>query len=479
MIDLQDFNSAFYGKSDKIYQDDFIIKYCLAKSPIRKRTYNGKGDEKQMILTYLMRKSSGETIPVCQNFFLRALSIKKGRVRGVMMRHKSSGMMAMEKRGGDHKSEKNKQLKEDIISFIKQFKGVESHYCRSKSRRVYLPSDLNVATMHKMFINEKSDCKLSFFRKIFNTKFNISFLHPRSDMCSKCLELKEKIRIEPEEIKLQQLKTDLDVHTRRANVFFDFLKEKSQYMKTLSFDCGKNQPLPKVPDQAAYYSRQLHFYNYTIVEGDSQANINKNNVFSYVWTEDIHTKGPNELASALYHCLQNRVNLDNVKILRLMADGCSGQNKNSILIGMLSKWLASDAPAFLKRIELVFPVTGHSFIPPDRVFGLIEKEIKRRNIIVKPEEYINFVKNHATVTELNDIQVLNWKSAIQEIQKGTNSLPFKIMSCKRFIFSRKKADRRSIIVRGEVNYKSDTACHRTITKPGKCAADRHITNSRE
>lgn len=86
-----------------------------------------------------------------------------------------------------------------------------------------------------------------------------------------------------------------------------------------------------------------------------------------------------------------------------MADGCSGQNKNTTTIEMVSKWFSSSAPRSLKKVELIFPVTGHSFIPPDRVFGVAEKEIRKRNSIVQTNEYIDIIKNHASVFHLKDI----------------------------------------------------------------------------
>lgn len=33
-------------------------------------------------------------------------------------------------------------------------------------------------------------------------------------------------------------------------------------------------------------------------------------------------------------------------------------------------------------MEIVFPIVGHYFLPPDRVFELIEKKIKNINIIM-------------------------------------------------------------------------------------------------
>ena len=83
--------------------------------------------------------------------------------------------------------------------------------------------------------------------------------------------------------------------------------------------------------------------------------------------------------------------------MRLVADGCSGQNKNSTVIGMACHWLAVRAPPSVKRIELIFPMTGHSFLPPDRVFGNIEKVLKRKEVIADPSEYHAVFEQYATV----------------------------------------------------------------------------------
>ncbi len=50
------------------------------------------------------------------------------------------------------------------------------------------------------------------------------------------------------------------VHRRRAKAFYDTLREEedSDLLK-LSFGCQKNLVLPRVPDQTAYYSRQIRF----------------------------------------------------------------------------------------------------------------------------------------------------------------------------------------------------------------------------
>nr|CAH7758991.1 unnamed protein product [Callosobruchus chinensis] len=37
---------------------------------------------------------------------------------------------------------------------------------------------------------------------------------------------------------------------------------------------------------------------------------------------------------------------------------------------MLAYWLLNKAPAHMQTLEVVFPIVGHSFLPPDRVLIL-------------------------------------------------------------------------------------------------------------
>ena len=104
----------------------------------------------------------------------------------------------------------------------------------------------------------------SFFRNIFNTKFNIGFKSPVSDVCSICLSLDEKIKLETDKGRRSDLLIQKRVHKVRARAYFDLLKEEDDDVATISFDCQKNMVLPKVQDQAAYYSRQLYMYDFTV-----------------------------------------------------------------------------------------------------------------------------------------------------------------------------------------------------------------------
>ena len=71
-----------------------------------------------------------------------------------------------------------------------------SHYGRGKSKRIYLPPELNVVRMWRDWKKDRAskNCSissLSKFKKHFYRDFNIGFGNPRSDVCSYC-ETKKK-----------------------------------------------------------------------------------------------------------------------------------------------------------------------------------------------------------------------------------------------------------------------------------------------
>lgn len=236
-----------------------------------------------------------------------------------------SGNIPKERRGGDHVSHNFIDKKKSVMNFITSLNCSETHYCRSVNGRKYLPSELNVAKLYKMYKKQTDadNVKESYFRFIFNRNFNLGFGSPQLDMCSTCLEFKEKIKLENSTQKKLEIEAQRAIHKKRAKAFYSLLKENKADTVTLSFDCQKN--LPKIPDQETYYRRQLYLYNFTIVRGTSNDSLTKENCCtSYVWTEDVHRKGSNEISSCVYHYLQNIHLSPNIKTIRLFADGCGG-----------------------------------------------------------------------------------------------------------------------------------------------------------
>lgn len=377
MRDISKIHEIFYQNKNKIYQDNFILQNCIHSKINRRRPKDETRAGKNMSVQYMLpKRTTGGQVRVCKSAFLSVLNIKKDRVTGVVQRSfKSSGAPAKENRGGDHRSQKTVEKRSAICSFIETLKCSEPHYCRSKQGcRMYLSSDLNIKKIWRLY-NESVDhtkkVKQSFFRRIFNSTYNLGFGTPRTDVCSRCLELTEKIKTSTEPDKKQEYIVQKRIHSLKAKAFYNLLKTEDENILVMSFDCQKNMMLPKLPDQSSYFSRQIFFYNFSVVVGTSKSKLEHKNVFMYYWNEAERPKSSNEITSAVFHTLCIIDIPDRITTIRLFADGCGGQNKNVTMIGMCCKWLITHAPQHVKNVEIIFPVVGHSFLPPDRVFAKI------------------------------------------------------------------------------------------------------------
>nr|CAI5859692.1 unnamed protein product [Callosobruchus analis]CAI5861800.1 unnamed protein product [Callosobruchus analis] len=323
-----------------------------------------------------------------------------------------------ERRGGDRIGDGNKEKKNEIKKFIESLSCVESHYCRSKSsERLYLPCELNFKKLYSMYENQVSSelcVKLSYFRRYVNTYYNIAFGSPQKDVCSTCLKVPELLKAAADQ------------------------NEKHQ---------------------------QLNYYNFTVVNGRSGGKLDSSRVFSYLWLETDAPKDSNSIASAVYHCLKNFHFKGSIQTVRLFADGCGGQNKNGTMMAMLSSWLLNDAPKTLNSIEIVFPIVGHSFMPPDRVFGLVEKSLKKKSMIINPEEYDEVIGTWSTIRKIDEWCILDWRNESKSHLKPPGSWHFQFNKAKRFILTR--SSKANILVRGEPNYVTDIGEGKGICKKGK------------
>lgn len=490
MKDVKLFYDNFYADPDKRKQDAYILKHCTPCTVSRRRPVKSKyGKQDFQTKFYIYCQSLKKRVQVCQRYFLTVLQITKYRVQTVLKEYYKTGKLLSEKRGGDRISIKYAAKREAIINFINKIPCQEPHYCRGNTKRYYLSSELSINKLHHAYNAEVVDSlkvKKSYFRHIFNTKYNLSFGTPRTDVCATCLKFNEQMKREKDVSRRNNLIVAQRLHKLRAKAFFEKVKEEKIKLKTFSYDCQKNLNLLKVPDQVAYYLRNIYLYNFTIVEGSSQSKLRSENVFAYCWTENQFPKAANEIASAVYHRLKN-TDLSSTEIIRLAADGCAGQNKNTIMLGMLSKWL-TEAPQNVKAIELVFPVVGHSYIPPDRVFAQIEKQLRKHEVVSGPQQYLNIISKFSTVNNLGtDVEVFDWKTAAQQVFKPVGNWHFQFKLCKRFILTRSKRPG-NILIQGHLHYKNDDGVSRNVCKrnktisminPQKINVSNYITSSKK
>nr|CAH7751692.1 unnamed protein product [Callosobruchus chinensis] len=364
MKELQFVHARFYEIPSKLKQDAFILKCFNAILPKRRRREQREEGstayQKQVSIGYRIPKQGGEWIRICRSAFMKILDLKKDRIQGVVKRFFFEGQTPSENRGGDRVLGKNDKKKLAMSNFMESFKCVETHYCRSQvTRRTYLPCELNIRKLHKLYIRS----------------------------------------VEPS------------------------------------------------------------------LTGTSNAKLNPETVTAYVWTDLDLPKNSSVIASALFHKLSNHNFSEKIKEMFIFADGCPGQNKNITVIGMLASFLHSKAPSNIQRIELIFPIVGHSFMPPDRVFGLFERHIKKKEVITNPEEYVKIIEQNAKVLKLTkDWDAFDWKTAVSQVLKPPGACHFQFQQCKRFIILKRNG---TIEVQGEVNYHSDTSVSKGICKKGK------------
>lgn len=329
---------------------------------------------------------------------------------------------------------------ESIIQHIKSLRCRESHYGRNKSIRSYLPPELNVHKLWLMWKEQDPEHNTSSYKKyysIFSKNFNLGFGNPRSDVCSFCEEKKTAIQ---QGISKEENEAALKVHELRYKRFYQILKESRTDKNVISvcFDMQQNQPLPKVAIGDAFYKRQLWVYNLTIlVDSGTETESKKEDVSMYTWTENLSGRGSNEVASALMHFLSTYVikKYTDVPTLRLFSDSCPGQNKNKAVFCMLMLFM--NQQEVFKTIEYYFPVRGHSFLPPDRVFGRLEQKLRKIEKILLPEGYYKIYKDEGQIRILNkDWFIYNYKELANGILKA--QLPFPISKSKVLLLERGK-----------------------------------------
>ncbi|KAK4877699.1 hypothetical protein RN001_010205 [Aquatica leii] len=125
------------------------------------------------------RNTSAVEVPICYKAMLALHGISAKRLQNIQFQLVTVGHIESDKRG--RHSNRRHKLKEDtknaVYEHIKFFKGRKVHYSLRDSKRIYLPEELNVKRMHRMFMEDYPNKQISYetYRTIFVTEFNISF----------------------------------------------------------------------------------------------------------------------------------------------------------------------------------------------------------------------------------------------------------------------------------------------------------------
>nr|CAI5853614.1 unnamed protein product [Callosobruchus analis] len=327
--DMLRIRQTFYKQPDKITQDNILASYMVIQKPKRKRSRKENGKSHKFTVNYFIFTACTKK-QVCQKLFRGLFSVSQRRINTICQKI-ITGSGISEQRGGDRKSHKSISKFNEVKNFISSLKGQESHYSRSKSRRIYLSAEYSISKLWNFYNEKVSDDKKNYkyFSRIFNNNFNIGFGSPATDTCNFCVRTATQINNARSLSDKSQWQTQLKVHKVRASQFYKIMKEEQPNTISLCFDLQQVQVLPKVPIQDAFYAQQLSFYFFCIT-----ATNGKNPVF-YSWMKNQAGRGATEISSALLDFLQKTNFAPDIHTLRLFCDGCGGQNKNSCTIHML------------------------------------------------------------------------------------------------------------------------------------------------
>ena len=124
----------------------------------------------------------------------------------------------------------------------------------------------------------------------------------------------------------------------------------------------------------------------------------------YMWHEATAKRGANEIGSCVYKYVRQQ-SQHGVEKVTAYSDSCGGQNRN---INMAFFWSHIVATLPIVEVNHKFMVSGHSYLPNDQDFGVIEKKKHAAIQIYVPDDWMNFV---ATARKRNKFRVVKMQQA--------------------------------------------------------------------
>ena len=388
--------TEFWSLGNHDSQNVFIAG-CVTESGVATHTVSSSQDYRKMRNRSFVRKYvvklGNQSVAMCKAMFLSLLGISSGRVNNVLKNARlHTGVVRADQRG-THKSHRcipnsSTQL---VEAHIRSFPVNESHYTRSHSNnRRFLSSELSVSKMYRLYLEQMCDKKCTpvkewYYKHIFNTRFNLSFHSPKKDTCKRCDVFKVQFDAENDKSKKLQLQAEHELHLRKAESARNSLKQDHEVREgheAITFDLQKVMSFPHVTSNEVYYSRQLSAFNFGI------HSLTSNKAAMYVWDETVASRGPEEIGSCIVAYCHKKAD-DGVRFITAYSDSCGGQNRNHKLVLI---WMHICMTTFIEKIDHKFLVSGHSFLPNDADFGVIERTTKKSALYV-PDQWYNAIRS--------------------------------------------------------------------------------------
>lgn len=426
---------AFWDLKDINRQRDYISKYVQCNRKARNRKRKPEDQEEQdehdnnsrrtfTYIYYLPTEIS--RVQVCKIYFLNTLGISAQTVRTVFNKMSSAGNVTEDRRGKACKNSMlDESVKQSVRDHINMFQTIDSHYCRQKTERKYLPPTLNVSkmfTLYEEYCLENNVIKKAtegMYRHIFTTEFNMSFFLPKKDLCDVCHKYENSL---PEgklimEEEYQRHIENKSLARNLKNADKEKAKEHASFCAAV-FDLQQVLAVPKTEVGVAYYKLKMSTFNFTVF------NLASKEAFCYMWHECIGKRGSSEIGSCLLLFIEHHVR-NGITEFSFFSDNCPGQNRNKFLFSLYNYVTQK----YSIKIQHTFLERGHTQSEGDSVHSVIEKAA--RNIpVYTPDQWYTLVrtskrKNPYVVIEMGqenifDLKMLQQKTSLNWDKNETN-----------------------------------------------------------
>lgn len=369
----------FYNNYHNITYDEqsALLKSLMKISEVGRRRDCRNDATSRRTCTF---KYTIDDLEVCRLTFIDTFQITKRRVETIQNKIKNNIDTPIDGRG-KHRNRPHaipnlvrRMIRQHIDSFPRQL----SHYSRKNSEKECLSPDLSLSKMYSLFIELNPDVKASktLYEEVFTKEFNLRFGVPRSDTCKYCDMNYIKLISAKTEEERKNIEIQSNLHHSKADQAYKQLKQdadiarKNKNIIVLCVDLQQVLFCPNLTHSSIFYQRQLSNYNFAIHDMGS------NDVTMCLWHECQAKRGSTEIASCILKYVVDRFTImqpGEQRKLIIWSDRCVGQNNNWRVLNLYALLVQS---RYFSEINQKFLCSGHSFLPCDRDFALIEKKKK-------------------------------------------------------------------------------------------------------
>ncbi|XP_067647887.1 uncharacterized protein [Eurosta solidaginis] len=347
---------------------------------------------------YHLTDNFGISHEICRNFLLKLFQI----IPATFYRWLKDPFNKYYKPGRGPRLKPSDEKVNFVRNFINSLPSYESRFGRSSTKKKYLKEGLSLSKVYNEYScrwkivtssrqpEEQKPVSKHFISGILN-EFNLTFKDSCSGKCMTCnrfnvmlkkenLTANERNSIE-ENQKLhnqlpQQIQKELSKDIEKAK-----LENKTV---VLVFDLQKALETPSFSSNIAFDKHQLWTYNLCIVNGAD----GHDKAYMYVWSENIASRGAEEIASCLIKHFRMHLSRD-VKHIMLYSNSCGDLNRSLKITLLIKHFLANSD---IDLIEQKFFLSGHNYNMCDKQFLIIERIAEMYQCIETPDKWIDIIR---------------------------------------------------------------------------------------